>query len=79
MFLESELRYLATQDGVSIYLVNPESDVTTDQPAARVEEAAEDEDAEGGEDGGETDHQDDMPCRDSLHHPPLVSTSGIVQ
>ena len=43
-------------------MVNPESDVTTDQPAARDEEAAEDEDAEGGEDGGETDHQDDMPC-----------------
>ena len=42
-------------------MVNPQSDVPADQPAAGDEKAAEDDDDEGAEDGGETDHQDDMP------------------
>ena len=58
-------------------MVNLQSDVAADQPAARYEEAAESDDEEGGEDGGETDHQNQVPGRYSLHHPP-VATSGMV-
>ena len=43
-------------------MVNPQSDVSADQPAAGDEEAAEDYDDDGGEDRGETDHQDDVAC-----------------
>ena len=43
-------------------MVNPQSDISADQPAAGDEEAAEDDDDDGGEDRGETDHQDDVAC-----------------
>ena len=41
-------------------MVNLQSDVATDRPATGDEETAEDDDDDGAEDGGETDHQDDM-------------------